>query len=160
MAKELVPIVLSCAVWDPLLPGKSIEFKCDNKGLVDAINKGSSKGPQSCTCSDVYGSFPHSLKSGFQHHIFLGCLTLQLICYLETAKPSSYALTLKLPTNQHKFQPYFYELYLPNDLIRLLVPFCITSTVQSALSGCTNHISLTSKTEYRLNIHTYSMLTV
>jgi len=45
MVKELVPIVLSCAVWGPLVPGKSIEFKCDNKGLVDAINKGSSEEP-------------------------------------------------------------------------------------------------------------------
>ena len=40
VAKELVPIVLSCAVWCPLLPGKSTEFKCDNKGLVNAISKG------------------------------------------------------------------------------------------------------------------------
>ena len=45
MAKELVPIVLSCAIWGPLLPGKSLEFKCDNSSLVDAINKGSSKEP-------------------------------------------------------------------------------------------------------------------
>ena len=45
MAKELVPIVLSCAVWGPLLPRKILEFKCDNQGLVEAINKGSSKEP-------------------------------------------------------------------------------------------------------------------
>ena len=45
MAKELVPIVLSCAVWGPLLPRKILEFKCDNQSLVEAINKGSSKEP-------------------------------------------------------------------------------------------------------------------
>ena len=45
MAKELVPIVLSCAVWDSLLPKKILEFKCDNQSLVEAINKGSSKEP-------------------------------------------------------------------------------------------------------------------
>ena len=45
MAKELVPIVLSCTIWGPLLPRKILEFKCDNQGLVDAINKGSSKEP-------------------------------------------------------------------------------------------------------------------
>ena len=45
MAKELVPIVLSCAVWGPLLPRKILEFKCNNQGLVEAINKGSSKEP-------------------------------------------------------------------------------------------------------------------
>jgi len=45
MAKELTPIVLSCAIGGPLLPRKILEFKCDNQGLVDAINKGSSKEP-------------------------------------------------------------------------------------------------------------------
>ena len=43
MAKEMVPIVVSCAVWGPLLQHKSVEFHCDNLGLVAAINKGSSK---------------------------------------------------------------------------------------------------------------------
>ena len=43
MAKELVPIVLGCAVWGPLLVKKDAKLKCDNLGLVDAINKGSSK---------------------------------------------------------------------------------------------------------------------
>jgi len=43
MAKELVPIVMSCALWGPLLSNKTLEFKCDNRGLIDAINKGPSK---------------------------------------------------------------------------------------------------------------------
>ena len=43
MAKELAPIVLSCAVWGPLIFGKRLEFRCDNNSLVEAINKGSSK---------------------------------------------------------------------------------------------------------------------
>ena len=43
MAKELVPIVISCAMWGPLLSKKHTEFHCDNQSLVDAINKGSSK---------------------------------------------------------------------------------------------------------------------
>ena len=43
MAKELVPIVLSCAVWEPLLSGSSVEFKCNNSSVVDSITKGSSK---------------------------------------------------------------------------------------------------------------------
>ena len=40
MIKELVPIVVSCAMWGPLL---SKEFHCDNQSLVDAVNKGYSK---------------------------------------------------------------------------------------------------------------------
>ena len=44
MAKELVPIVISCATWDPLLTRKRIEFQSENMSLVTAINKGSTKG--------------------------------------------------------------------------------------------------------------------
>ena len=43
MAKELVPIILSCAVWGPQMSRKSVLFQCDNTGVVAAIKKGSSK---------------------------------------------------------------------------------------------------------------------
>ena len=43
MAKELVPIVLSCAVWGPLMRHKIALFQCDNTGVVAAIRKGSAK---------------------------------------------------------------------------------------------------------------------
>ena len=43
MAKELVPIVLNCAIWGPLLSGSSVEFHCDNSSVVSSITKGSSK---------------------------------------------------------------------------------------------------------------------
>lgn len=45
MAKEMVPIVLSCAVWGPLLTRKRVLFQCDNSGVVAAIQKGSSREP-------------------------------------------------------------------------------------------------------------------
>ena len=40
MAKELVPIVLSCIVWRPKQP---VLILCDNLSLVNVITKGSSK---------------------------------------------------------------------------------------------------------------------
>ena len=43
MAKETVPILLSCAVWSRMLSKRNIEFKCDNRSAVEAIRKGSSK---------------------------------------------------------------------------------------------------------------------
>ena len=43
MAKELVPIMLSCAVWGPRLAHKKVLFQCDNTGVVAAIRKGSAK---------------------------------------------------------------------------------------------------------------------
>ena len=45
MTKEFVPIVLSCAIWGPLLSGYRVEFKSDNRSVVDSINKSSSKEP-------------------------------------------------------------------------------------------------------------------
>ena len=41
--KELVPIILSCAVWGLLLTKKTTVFQCDNRSVVDVMNKGSSK---------------------------------------------------------------------------------------------------------------------
>ena len=43
MAKELVPILLSCIVWGPVLAKHRALFQCDNLSLVAAICKGSSK---------------------------------------------------------------------------------------------------------------------
>ena len=45
MAKELILIVLSCAMWRPILSGYGVEFKCHNQSVVDSISKGSSKEP-------------------------------------------------------------------------------------------------------------------
>ena len=43
MAKELVPITFSCAVWGPKLTRTRVLIQCDNLGLVVAISKGSSR---------------------------------------------------------------------------------------------------------------------
>ena len=45
MAKEMVPIMLSCAVWGPDLSKKSVYFQCDNSSVVAALTKGSVKEP-------------------------------------------------------------------------------------------------------------------
>ena len=43
MVKELVPIVLSCAVWGWRLARRTVLFQCANTGVVAAVNKGTSK---------------------------------------------------------------------------------------------------------------------
>ena len=43
MAKECTNHFKLCSVWGPLLSGSNVQFKCDNSGVVDSINKGSSK---------------------------------------------------------------------------------------------------------------------
>ena len=43
MIKELVPIVLACAVWGPRLARKTVLVQCDNTGVVAAVQKGVSK---------------------------------------------------------------------------------------------------------------------
>jgi len=45
MAKKLVLIVLSCAVWGAVLSGYGVEFKCENQSMADSISKGFSKEP-------------------------------------------------------------------------------------------------------------------
>ena len=45
MVKELDPILISCAIWGPLLARKSVLFKCDNTGVVAVIRKGSAREP-------------------------------------------------------------------------------------------------------------------
>ena len=39
MVKELVPIVLSCAVWGRQLAGSQVLIECDNSSVVAAVNK-------------------------------------------------------------------------------------------------------------------------
>ena len=43
MAKEMVPVVLSCSVWGPLLARHSVLFECDNSSVVAALSNGTSK---------------------------------------------------------------------------------------------------------------------
>ena len=43
MAKELVPITLSCVAWGPKLAKHRVLVQCDNLSLVTAISKGSSR---------------------------------------------------------------------------------------------------------------------
>ena len=45
MVTELVPILISCAIWGPLLVRKSVLFKCDNTRVVSVVRKGSAREP-------------------------------------------------------------------------------------------------------------------
>ena len=107
MAKELVPIVLSCAIWGPLLPRKILEFKCDNQGLVNAINKGSSKEPvvmHLLRCLFFFSAFS---KSPLERLTFRELSTQQQICSLETKLLNIYAHILMPPTSQQRSQPHY-----------------------------------------------------
>ena len=42
-AKELLPIVLSTAIWGPSLSTHKVLYQCDNSSVVAAINKGSAR---------------------------------------------------------------------------------------------------------------------
>lgn len=43
MVKELLPVVLSAAVWGPQLKRQRVMFQCDNSSVVTSLQKGSSK---------------------------------------------------------------------------------------------------------------------
>ena len=63
MTKELVLIVMSCAVWGPQIAGHSTLFQCDNLGLIAAISKGSSK-------DKIVMHLLRSLRFLLQHYIY------------------------------------------------------------------------------------------
>lgn len=62
MAKELLPIVLNCAAWDPILPSHEVLFQSDNSSVVAAIQKGSAK-------DSIIMHLLHSLLIVFVAHI-------------------------------------------------------------------------------------------
>ena len=43
MAKEMVPVVLNCSVWGPLLGKHSVLFECNNSSVVAALLNGTAK---------------------------------------------------------------------------------------------------------------------
>ena len=43
MAKEMVPVVLSCSGWGPLLARHSVLFECDNSTVVTALSNRTAK---------------------------------------------------------------------------------------------------------------------
>ena len=45
-AKELLPIVLACAVWGRRWVGQVVRVSCDNTGTVAVVNSGYSRSPQ------------------------------------------------------------------------------------------------------------------
>ena len=43
MAKEMVPIVLSCSVWGPLVTRNAVLFECDDCSMVATLLNGTAK---------------------------------------------------------------------------------------------------------------------
>jgi len=131
MAKELLPIVLSCAVWGPLLSCSNVEFKCDNRGVVDSINKGSSKEPlvMHLLCCPWYFSAYFSINISARHIPGLSNTSadqlsrnrlaefLEMNPHTSTAPEATPLSLLKLLS--------------PKSRTRLPPPFCTTSSIPS-----------------------------
>ena len=70
MANEVVPVVFSCAVWDPQLARRTVLFRCDKStvlfwcdksSVVAAVKKALQRKPTWCTWLDVCGSAQHTM---------------------------------------------------------------------------------------------------
>ena len=63
--KELLPIVVACAVWGNSMKGKTVRIKCDNAAVVAILKSGTSKD----------GLAMHLLRSPFfytaYHQVFI-----------------------------------------------------------------------------------------
>ena len=77
MAKELVPIVLSCIVWGPQLTKQPVLILCDNLSLINAITKDHQRTLWLCSFCEAYGSLPPILTSSWQLTIYQEYVTLQ-----------------------------------------------------------------------------------
>ena len=65
--KELVPVIMACAVWGRAWRGKSVRVNCDNQAVVAVLNSGYSKDDRSW-----FGRFSFSWPSaiyGYMHTI-------------------------------------------------------------------------------------------
>jgi len=71
MAKELVPIVSSCAVWGLKLVQKPVLFQCDNLSLVTALKKAHAKTSWSCNYWESLHFLLPTLTYTFRYHLLL-----------------------------------------------------------------------------------------
>ena len=133
----------------PLLPRKILEFKCDNQGLVDAINKGSSKEPvvmHLLRCLWFFSAF--FSKSPLEPPISSVLLTRQRISSLETKQLNFYTLILRPPTSRHKFQSHCYGSCHPHALIGPPEPSRATLGVSSTQPSSTLPVLISKDSNY------------
>ena len=102
MAKELVPIVLGCAVWGPLLAKRSTVFQCDNHGLVQQSTRAPLGTSWLCICSDAFGFSPLSLICRSWLYTYLEQKTTLPICCLEI-KPHSFLGDVLRPQGYQRY---------------------------------------------------------
>ena len=107
MAKEMVPTVLSRAVWGCQLAHKTVLFQCDNTGVVAAVKKGTAK-------EELVMHLQHSLWFFVAHfdisvsieHIAGPVRPIkQLISYLDITCKHSFVPTHRSVSSQPLSQP-------------------------------------------------------
>ena len=126
MAKELIPIIFSGAVWGPLFSKRSIELHCNNKSLVDAINKGSSRDETVMHLLRCLWFFTaiFNIKITTSHIPGVTYVaTVQQTWYPETRQRISLWLTPKHLRDLHHYPPPCYSLCLLQSWIGLHHPF-------------------------------------
>ena len=96
MAKELVPIILTCVTWSLMLHHRHIEFQYDNEGFVAAISKGSSKDTVVI----------HLLRAlWFSSHTWTSPLQLHTYPHLHGSYPSTAGPSVKRHSNNACLDP-------------------------------------------------------
>ena len=135
MAKELAPSVIGCAVWGPLLVKKDTELKCDNQGLVDAINKGSSRDKMVMHLLRWLFFYTSFSTSRLQLPIYMELTIAQQICCQGTKQSVFLRSILWHLGHQHHYHLPYYSLRCIPVKIRLDLP-SIPETLQR--NNCNN----------------------
>ena len=93
-----MPVVLSCAVWGPLLVRQRVLLLCDNLSLMSAINTGSAKAPIIMHLLCCLWFFCAYFNIPCRHLIFALCQTLWQITSQGTTCQNS-SNKSRLPTS-------------------------------------------------------------
>ena len=89
MVKELLPIVLSAAVWGPQLSRQAVMFQCDNSSVVTSLQKGLSKNSASIHLLQCLWFFTTDYNIDLVVNTYQGLITTLLIIHQGTTCTSS-----------------------------------------------------------------------
>ena len=112
MWMELLPIVLACALWGPVLRGRSVTVRCDNSGAVALVKSGYSRVPL----------IMHLLRCLF---FFKACYQFSLHAVHVEGIDNDWADAISQNNfgylHSQVFQSTYHRDPLPEDLVMLLV---------------------------------------
>ncbi len=102
-AKELVPVVISAALWGPQWTGHQVLFRSDNQAVVAAVNSGSSRDHTMAHRCFFFSPQPGNLQCRL--NTYRECRTPPRMHSRETRRPPCHCSSHKLVLIHHIYLP-------------------------------------------------------